>query len=58
MKKSRYKRKCGDFEIRVTADGRVIMLAPDEELLQVAEALEPGNELLSPVKEKKKNAGK
>jgi hypothetical protein len=58
MKRKRYKRKCGDFEIRVLADGRVIMLAPDEQLLQVAGALDPDNALLPPVKEKKKNAGK
>ncbi len=58
MRKKRYKRKCGDFEVRVLADGRVVMLAPDEELLQVAGTLDPDNELLPPVKEKKKNAGK
>jgi hypothetical protein len=54
MSKKRYKRKCGDFEVRVLADGRVIMLAPDERLLQVAGTLDPDNKLLPPVKEKKK----
>ena len=58
MRKKRYKRKCGDFEVRVLADGRVVMLAPDEELLRLAGTLDPGNELLPPFKEKKKNAGK
>jgi hypothetical protein len=58
MRKKRYKRKCGDFEVRVLADGRVIILAPDERLLQVAGSLDPDNELLPPRKERKKNAGK
>jgi hypothetical protein len=58
MRKKRYKRKCGDFEIRVLADGRVIILAPDERLLRVAGSLDPDNELLPPHKENKKNAGK
>ncbi|MGD0077684.1 MAG: hypothetical protein ABSB91_03545 [Sedimentisphaerales bacterium] len=58
MRKKRYKRKCGDFEVRVLADGRVIILAPDERLLQVAGSLDPDNELLPPHKESKKNAGK
>ena len=50
MRKKRYRRKCGDFEVRVLADGRVIMLAPDEQLLQVAGTLDPHNKLLAPPK--------
>jgi hypothetical protein len=58
MRKKRYKRKCGDFEVRVLADGRVVMLAPDERLLQVAGSLDPDNKLLTPNKESKRDAGK
>lgn len=46
--KKRYRRKCGDYEIRVLADGRVVMLAPDEALLTIARELDPKNELLPP----------
>jgi hypothetical protein len=48
MKKKPYRRKCGDFEIRVLSDGRVVMLAPDDELLKVARVLDPNSELLPP----------
>jgi hypothetical protein len=40
MRKKPYKRKPGDFEIRILRDGRVIILVPDEKLLQVAQAIE------------------
>ncbi len=36
MKKKQYKRKPGDFEIRLLKDGRLIMIAPDEKLLEIA----------------------
>jgi hypothetical protein len=58
MKKKRYRRKCGEFEVRVLADGRVVMLAPDEQLLRAARKLDPKNELLPPETESTKNAGK
>jgi hypothetical protein len=32
----RYKRKCGDMEIRILPDGRVVLVAPDEKMLEVA----------------------
>ena len=48
MKKKPYRRKCGDFEIRVLTDGRVIMLAPDDELMEIARVLDPNSELLPP----------
>ncbi|HPD46578.1 MAG TPA: hypothetical protein P5279_08340 [Anaerohalosphaeraceae bacterium] len=35
-----YKRKAGDFEIRILPDGRVVMLAPDEAMMEVARAIE------------------
>ncbi|MBN2020707.1 MAG: hypothetical protein JW749_10850 [Sedimentisphaerales bacterium] len=56
MKKQRYRRKCGDFEIRVLADGRVALLAPDDELLAIAGELDPENTLLPPKTRDKKNA--
>lgn len=34
-----YKRKQGEFELRVLKDGRVVMIAPDEALLEIAAAL-------------------
>jgi hypothetical protein len=51
MKKRPYKRKPGDFEVRILADGRVVMVTPDEALLQIAQVLEPNNGKLSPVME-------
>ena len=41
MKKVSYKRKPGDFEIRILADGHVVMLAPDQELIELAQILDP-----------------
>lgn len=38
MKRKPYKRKPGDLEIRVLPDGRVVMIAPDEALLEVAQS--------------------
>jgi hypothetical protein len=32
----RYKRKCGDMEIRILPDGRMVLVAPDEKMLEVA----------------------
>ncbi len=40
MEKKVYKRKAGEFEIRILPDGRVVMLAPDEALMDVARAVE------------------
>ena len=36
MSKKPYKRKPGDFEVRILSDGRVVMVAPDEELIEIA----------------------
>jgi hypothetical protein len=38
--KQPYQRKVGDFEIRILPDGRVVFVAPDGALAEVAEALE------------------
>ena len=43
MKKKLYKRKPGDFEIRILSDGRVVMVAPDETLLEIARELDPNS---------------
>jgi hypothetical protein len=48
MKKKPYRRKCGDYEIRVLSDGRIIMLAPDDALMEIARTLDPNNEGLPP----------
>jgi len=32
----RYKRRPGDAEIRILADGRVVVIAPDEKMLEIA----------------------
>jgi hypothetical protein len=57
MKKKRYKRRCGDFEIRVLTDGRVVMIAPDETLLEVARAVAPDNPDLRPESKGSKGGG-
>ena len=38
-----YKRKPGDFEIRILNDGKVVMIAPDESLIEVAHSVDPIN---------------
>ncbi len=43
MKNRPYKRKPGDFEIRILNDGKVVMIAPDESLIEVAQAVDPNN---------------
>ena len=43
MDSAPYKRKPGDLEIRVLRDGRVVILAPDETALDLAEAIAPDN---------------
>ena len=54
MKKKPYQRNAGEFEIRILPDGRVVMVAPDEDLMDMAKSLEPMNEQLS-VKDKEQN---
>jgi len=38
-----YMRKPGDFEIRILKDGKVVMLAPDETLMEIAKIIEPNH---------------
>jgi hypothetical protein len=42
MSKKPYKRKPGDFEVRILSDGRMVMVAPDEELIEIAREIERG----------------
>jgi len=42
MKKAPYKRKPGDFEIRILKNGKVVMIAPNETLVGVAQTVDPG----------------
>ena len=41
MKKTPYKRKPGDFEIRILKNGKVVMVAPDETLVEIAQVVDP-----------------
>ena len=43
MKKKPYKRRPGDFEIRILNNGKVVMIAPDESLIEVAQIVDPNN---------------
>ena len=43
MNREPYKRKAGDFEIRVLPGGRLVMIAPDETLIEIAASLEFDN---------------
>jgi len=44
MRQEPHKREQGEFELRVLKDGRLVMVAPDEELLEIAQSLTDGNE--------------
>jgi hypothetical protein len=46
-----YKRRPGDFEIRILRDGRVVFVAPDEELAEIAKRLNDGTLTLQTQKE-------
>ncbi len=39
-----HKRKPGDFEIRILKDGRLVMIAPDKKLVELAESIRKQNE--------------
>lgn len=40
MTKKRYQRKQGDYEIRILPDGRLVMLAPNGELINLAKEID------------------
>ena len=46
MKKQAYRTKPGELELRIGKDGRVYMLAADEALLDVLEAVMPDDPLV------------
>ncbi len=39
MSSTPYQRKQGDFELRILSDGRLVLVAPDEALLEIAQTL-------------------
>ena len=41
MSQTPYRREQGDFELRILPDGRLVMIAPDETLMEIAKAFEP-----------------
>lgn len=43
MKKKPYKRKPGDFEIRILKNNQAVFIAPDQQLLDIAENLKNPN---------------
>jgi hypothetical protein len=56
MKKEAYKRKPGDFEIRILKSGKVVMIAPDAGLVEVAQVIAPNNSAVRSNTEAKDNA--
>lgn len=50
-----YQRQKGDFEIRILPDGRLVFVAPDEQLAEVAGSLESANATMNPNKETVRN---
>lgn len=40
MSRKPYQRQQGEFELRVLKDGRLVMIAPDETLLEIGRAME------------------
>jgi hypothetical protein len=50
-----YQRKVGDFEIRILPDGRLVFVAPDEQLTDLARSLEQPNTTVIQVEEKQNN---
>jgi len=57
MKNKPYKRKPGDFEIRILNSGKVVMIMPDETLMEIAQIIEPDNCALPPKMEIKEDVG-
>jgi hypothetical protein len=58
MKEKPYKRKPGDFEVRILSDGRVVMVAPDEELIEIAHTVERSDNDSRPTMETKDDAAR
>ncbi len=45
MNRLRYTKSPGDLEIRILADGRAVFVGPDEDMLEIAKALDPAKNL-------------
>ena len=55
MKKTPYKRKPGDFEIRILKNGKVVMVAPDATLVEIAQTVDSKHRVTRHKTETKKN---
>ena len=55
MSNTPYKPVPGDMEIRILSSGKVVMIVPDEALLEIGRAIEPGNYELTEATESKNN---
>ncbi len=47
MKEKKYHKQPGDYEIRFLKDGRVVFVGPDQELLDLAQAMKIAPDLAS-----------
>jgi hypothetical protein len=45
MNRLQYTKKPGDLEIRILTDGRVVLVGPDEDMLEIAKALAPAKDV-------------
>ena len=55
MKKTPYKPEPGDMEIRILNNGKVMMVLPDQKLIEIAQSLDPNNYALPQTTENKKD---
>ena len=53
MRKSRYTKKQGDLEIRILADGRIVFVGPDEDMLNIADIFDKPKDTADALMEKK-----
>ncbi len=56
MRNTPYKRKPGDFEIRILNNGNIVMITPDETLMRIARAIDPYHCALPPATESTEDA--
>ena len=55
MKKKPYKAKPGEMEIRILSNGKVMMVLPDEKLIEIARLIELNSSTLSSTMETEEN---
>ena len=55
MKKKPYKRKPGEFEMRILRDGRLVVVTPDDGIMDVVAAMDPDNPIVTQRREGKEN---